>query len=75
MDTLQRVLDHLPKLGVGKCPHECDQVIEARIVPVPSQRLEAHDRFLGIVEEPSGEPVQKVEVGADTIWQAGRGPR
>ena len=50
--------------------HEREQIIEARVEPVRAQRLEAHDRFFRIVEEPAGEAMQEIEVRANGIRQA-----
>jgi len=59
------VLNHLAILTRGSADHRCEQVVEGRVKPVGTKRFESHNRFFGIVEEPTREAVQKIEILAN----------
>jgi hypothetical protein len=59
------VPNHLAIVAIGNAGHKCEQVVEGRVKPVRAQWFKAHDRFLWIVEEPTREAVQKIEIRAN----------
>jgi hypothetical protein len=71
MGALQRVGDHVEVFGRGQGEEERDEGLERGIGPVRVERAEAHHRFFGVIEQPTGEAVEQIQILAHRLGQTG----